>query len=100
MKSYALFQEYIWLVETIHKAGRLTLEEINQRWLRTEMSEGIGMLSWTCLGVFCWTRIGGVLQFRLGCRSVVLQFACVIFGRVLHFSAKNKLSLSCNIVSP
>ena len=41
MKSYALFQEYIWLVNTIHKAGRLTLEEINQRWLRTEMSEGI-----------------------------------------------------------
>ena len=26
MKSYALFQEYIWLVNTIHKAGRLTLE--------------------------------------------------------------------------
>ena len=43
MKSYALFQEYIWLVNTIHKAGRLTLEEINQRWLRTEMSEGISI---------------------------------------------------------
>ena len=41
MKSYALFQEYIWLVNTIHKAERLTLEEINQRWLRTEMSEGV-----------------------------------------------------------
>ena len=43
MKSYALFQEYIWLVETIHKAGRLTLGEINERWLRTEMSEGISI---------------------------------------------------------
>ncbi len=43
MKSYALFQEYIWLVNTIHKAGRLTLEEINRRWLRTEMSEGISI---------------------------------------------------------
>ena len=41
MKSYALFQEYIWLVNTIHRFGRLTLEEINQRWLDTEMSEGI-----------------------------------------------------------
>ncbi len=43
MKAYALFQEYIWLVNTIHKAGRLTLEEINRRWLRTEMSEGISI---------------------------------------------------------
>lgn len=41
MKSYALFQQYIWLVNTLHRAGRLTLEEINQRWLRTEMSEGL-----------------------------------------------------------
>ena len=36
MKAYALFQEYIWLVNTIHRFGRLTLEEINQRWLRSE----------------------------------------------------------------
>ncbi len=43
MKTYALFQEYIWLVNTIHKAGRLTLGEINERWLRTEMSEGVAI---------------------------------------------------------
>lgn len=42
MKSYALFQEYIWLVNTIHKAGKITLDEINRRWLDTEMSEGVG----------------------------------------------------------
>lgn len=41
MKSYALFQEYIWLVNTIHRFGRLTLEEINHKWLDTEMSEGL-----------------------------------------------------------
>ena len=41
MKTYALFQQYIWLVDTIHRAGRLTLDEINRRWLDTEMSEGI-----------------------------------------------------------
>lgn len=43
MKTYALFQEYIWLVETIHKEGRLTLGEINKRWLKTEMSEGVSI---------------------------------------------------------
>lgn len=41
MKSYALFQEYIWLVNTIHRFRRLTLEEINERWVETEMSEGM-----------------------------------------------------------
>ena len=41
MKSYNLFKEYIWLVNTLHRFGRLTLEEINRRWLDTEMSEGV-----------------------------------------------------------
>ena len=41
MKVYTLFQEYIWLVNTIYRFGKLTLEEINQRWLDTEMSEGV-----------------------------------------------------------
>ena len=41
MKAYDLFKEYIWLVNTLHRFGRLTLEEINRRWLDTEMSEGI-----------------------------------------------------------
>ena len=42
MKTYALFQQYIWLVNTIHKAEKgITLEEINQRWLANEASEGI-----------------------------------------------------------
>lgn len=41
MKSYALFKEYIWLVNTIYKAGKITLEDINRRWLETETSEGM-----------------------------------------------------------
>ena len=41
MTTYNKFKEYIWLVNTIHKAGRLSLAEINERWLETDMSEGI-----------------------------------------------------------
>ena len=41
MKTPALFKEYIWLVNTIDRAKRITFAEINERWLRTEMSEGI-----------------------------------------------------------
>jgi predicted DNA-binding transcriptional regulator YafY len=35
-----LFNRYIRLVDTIYRAGKITFEEINERWLRNEMSEG------------------------------------------------------------
>ncbi len=35
------FKEYIWLVNTIRRARRITFAEINEKWLQTEMSEGI-----------------------------------------------------------
>lgn len=43
MKTYTLFKEYIWLVNTIHSARKISLEEINEKWIDTEMSEGIGL---------------------------------------------------------
>ena len=41
MKIPTLFKEYIWLVETIQQAGRITFAEINERWQETEMSGGV-----------------------------------------------------------
>ncbi len=35
-----LLNKYVWLVETIYKAKRITYEDINQRWLDNDMSEG------------------------------------------------------------
>ena len=32
-----LINKYVWLVETIYKAGRITYEEINEKWLDQEM---------------------------------------------------------------
>jgi len=43
MTAYTKFKEYIWLVNTIHQARRITLAEINKRWLKTEMSGGVEM---------------------------------------------------------
>lgn len=43
MRSHVIFREYIWLVNTIHRCGRISLEEINREWLRTDMSEGLPM---------------------------------------------------------
>lgn len=36
-----LINKYVWLTETIYKAKRISFEEINQRWLDNDMSEGI-----------------------------------------------------------
>lgn len=38
-----LFNRYIWLVDTIYRAGRITFEEINEKWLRNSMSEGVDL---------------------------------------------------------
>lgn len=41
MKASTLFKEYVWLVDIIRRTGRISLRDINERWTRTEMSEGI-----------------------------------------------------------
>ena len=43
MRVPALFKEYIWLVNTIRKTGDdgITFAEINEKWLETELSEGV-----------------------------------------------------------
>lgn len=43
MKPPSIFKEYIWLLNTIYKAKKITLEEISQQWMKTEMSGGLPM---------------------------------------------------------
>ena len=38
-----LFNRYIWLVDTIYRADGITFEEINEKWLRSSMSEGLDL---------------------------------------------------------
>ena len=33
--------KYVWLVETIYRARRISLKEINRRWLANDMSDGL-----------------------------------------------------------
>ena len=35
-----LFNRYLWLVDTIYRAGTITPDEINRKWLQCEMSNG------------------------------------------------------------
>ena len=38
--SKNLINKYVWLVETIYNAKKITLKEINRKWTQTELSEG------------------------------------------------------------
>ncbi len=40
MRGSEIFREYIWLVDLIWRAGRITFEEIQARWLRSSLSDG------------------------------------------------------------
>ena len=40
MKASFLFKQYVWLVDTIQRCKRITLADLNERWLRTELCEG------------------------------------------------------------
>lgn len=41
MKASSLFKQYVWMVDTIRRAKRITLAELNDRWQRTVLSEGM-----------------------------------------------------------
>ena len=41
MKTFAKFKEYIWLVNTIYKNRKITFAEIQDKWLDSELSEGV-----------------------------------------------------------
>ena len=43
MKTSDKFKEYIWLVNTIYRAGRISFANIQKKWLKTEMSNGMGL---------------------------------------------------------
>lgn len=39
--SQNLLNKYVWLVETLYRAKKITLKEINRRWLETDLNEGL-----------------------------------------------------------
>lgn len=43
MRVHMLFRQYIWLINTIRNAGKISLEELNRKWVMTQMSDGIEM---------------------------------------------------------
>ena len=40
MKTSLLFRQYVWLVDNIRRARRITLADLSDRWQRTDLSDG------------------------------------------------------------
>lgn len=43
MTNPYIFKQYTWMVETIHKARRITFSELSEKWQQTEMSGGMAL---------------------------------------------------------
>ena len=41
MKIADIFKQYIWITETLYRTGGLSFQELNERWMKTEMSGGM-----------------------------------------------------------
>ena len=41
MKIADIFKQYIWITETLYRTRGLSFQELNERWIKTEMSGGI-----------------------------------------------------------
>lgn len=41
MNNPLIFKEYVWLIETIKKYRKITLEDLSEEWMKTEMSHGL-----------------------------------------------------------
>jgi len=39
--AQSLISRYVWVINTIYRAGRISFKELNERWLRDEISEGV-----------------------------------------------------------
>lgn len=39
--AQGLISKYVWVIDTIYRAGKISFKELNQRWLNNEISEGV-----------------------------------------------------------
>lgn len=39
--AQSLLSKYVWIIDTIYKADRISFKELNSLWLDSEISEGV-----------------------------------------------------------
>ena len=48
-----LLNKYVWLVETIYKAKKITFEEINEKWVPDVLCQQSEVVLWNLLSIQC-----------------------------------------------
>ena len=43
MKPSGIFKQYIWIISTIYRSRSISLQDLNERWMQTDMSGGMPM---------------------------------------------------------
>jgi hypothetical protein len=42
-RGQSLITKYVWVIETIHRRRKISFKELNERWLRDDISRGVGI---------------------------------------------------------
>ena len=40
-RGQSLISKYVWVIETIHRAKKISFEELNRKWLDDDISRGV-----------------------------------------------------------
>ena len=40
-RGQSLISKYVWVIETIYKAGKISFKELNEKWLDDDISRGV-----------------------------------------------------------
>ena len=72
MKQSKILRQYIWLIDIISRSGGITLQELNERWIKTELSEGVAMTRLTFNRYR--TAIEEIFDINIECRRKGYQY--------------------------
>ena len=107
MTTPILFKEYIWLVNTIYQARNITLEEINRKWVQTDMSGGVEIARNTFIrhrnaieNIFGIPGIGRLLISSVTSRDFPLTQTLVVYIALLIVVVNFAVDLVIQAIDP
>ena len=111
-RGQSLITKYVWVIETIYKAGKISFKEMNKRWLRDEISRGVDIpkrtfdnwryVIWDMFGISIFNENRGEYRYYIdneedisknGLRSWLYNTFCVSNALANSQSIKDRILL-------
>ena len=86
MKPSLIFAQYVWLVNTLRRYGRLTLEELNEKWQDDDVADGNPLSRST------FNRHREAVLYMFGVNTVALLASAGIVSIAVGMGAKDMVS--------